>query len=89
MQDITIRQTLLSERGLTLEKCLEIARSFEGMKICMKAIQDKTDPTEQQWIQSTNFQRQLNRVLNNYPGVVSLVDDTMVYGKDLQKHDHD
>ena len=34
-----------------------------------------------------HFQRQLNSVLENHPVVVSLIDDTVVYRKDLQEHD--
>ena len=41
--DNTTRQKLLSEKGLTLEKCLEIAHSYEATKLWMKPIQDKTE----------------------------------------------
>ena len=43
MQDNTTRQKLLSEKALTLEKCIEIARSYEATRIRMKAMQDKGD----------------------------------------------
>ena len=36
IQDNSTRQRLLSERELSLQKCMEIARSYEGMKIRMK-----------------------------------------------------
>ena len=42
----TTRQKLLSEKGLTLENCLEIARSYEETKLRMKAMQDKTESDE-------------------------------------------
>ena len=41
MQNNATRQKLLSEMGLTLEKCIEIARSYEATRIRMKAMQDK------------------------------------------------
>ena len=34
-----------------------------------------------------HFQMQLHRVLENQPGVVCLMDDIVVYGKDLKEHD--
>jgi len=34
-----------------------------------------------------HFQRQLHQVLENQPGVVNLIDDTVVYGKDMKEHD--
>jgi hypothetical protein len=43
MQNNSTRQKLLSERGLTLEKCLEIARSYEATRIRMKAMQENGD----------------------------------------------
>ena len=46
IHDNTTRQKLLSEKGLTLEKCLEIARSYEATKLGMKAMQDKTESKE-------------------------------------------
>ena len=43
MQNNSTRQKLLSERRLTLEKCLEIARSYEATRIRMKAMQENGD----------------------------------------------
>jgi hypothetical protein len=43
MQNNSTRQKMLSERGLTLEKCLEIARSHEATRIRMKAMQENGD----------------------------------------------
>jgi hypothetical protein len=65
MQDIRIRQKLLSERGLTLEKCLEIARSYEATKIRMKAMQDKTDTIEAEVniIESTNINSNTSKIM--------------------------
>ncbi len=40
IQDNSTRQRLLSEKELSVQKCLEIARSYEAMEICMKAMQD-------------------------------------------------
>ena len=41
MQNNATRQKLLSEKGLTLEKGIEIARSYEATRIRIKAMQDK------------------------------------------------
>ena len=46
IHDNTTRQKLLSEKGLTLEKCLDIARSYDATKLRMKAMQDKAESKE-------------------------------------------
>lgn len=33
------------------------------------------------------FQRQMSRVLEGLPGVVNMIDDVLVYGRDLEQHD--
>ena len=54
MQNNATRQKLLSEKGLTLEKCIEIARSYEATRIRMKAIQDKGDTETVNQVQKPN-----------------------------------
>ena len=54
MQNNATRQKRLSEKGLTLEKCIEIARSYEATRIRMKAMQDKGDTETVSEVQKPN-----------------------------------
>ena len=54
MHDNATRRKLLSEKGLTLEKCIEIARSYEATRIRMKAMQDKGDTETVNQVQQVN-----------------------------------
>ena len=45
IKDNSTRQKLLSEKGLTLEKCMEIARSYEATRHRMKAMQENEKDT--------------------------------------------
>ena len=54
MQNNATRQKLLSEKGLTLEKCIEIARAYEATRIRMKAMQDKGDTETVNQVQKPN-----------------------------------
>ena len=54
MQNNATRQKLLSEKGLTLEKGIEIARSYEATRIRIKAMQDKGHTETVNQVQKSN-----------------------------------
>ena len=61
MHDNATRRKLLNGKVLTLEKCIEIARSYEATRIRMKAMQDKGDTETVNQVQQANYKHNQDR----------------------------
>lgn len=68
IQDNSIRQKLLSEKGLTLEKCLETARSFEATKQRMRAMEKGEYEASVQRVQKTQHRQQQHQSKSSIEG---------------------